>query len=212
MARKEDVSDRILSAALELAAIRGWRGLSLSEIAEEAGVPLADVYGAFPSKAAILAGIIGRFDRRVLAGGAADREESVRDRLFDVLMRRFDALSPHKDAVAAILRDLPADPATLLFTLPRLAISIAWMLEAAGLTCSGLRGAIRVKGVALIYLDTLRVWLRDDSEDMTRTMARLDRDLRRAEGLVQRCCRWERRSRAAADRGEGPQSEAPAEG
>jgi AcrR family transcriptional regulator len=213
MARKADVSDRMLSAALELAAGGGWRSVSLAEIAGEAGVSLAEAYAAYPTKASILAGLIARTDRQVLAGGATEKEESVRDRLFEVLMRRFDALSPHKDAVAGILRDLPSDPAAILVMAPRLANGMAWMVETAGLSSSGLRGAIRVKGVTLIYLNTLRVWLRDDSADMAQTMASLDQGLRRAEKLI-RCCRTRSRgSRWGSDRDQGlADAEAPAEG
>ena len=213
MARKADVSDRILSAALELAAAGGWRSLSLAEIAGEAGVSLAEVHAAYPTKASILAGFIARIDRQVLAGGATEKENSVRDRLFEVLMRRFDALTPHKDAVAGILRDLPSDPAAVLATAPQFANGMAWMVEAAGLSSSGLRGAIRVNGVILIYLNTLRVWLRDDSADMARTMASLDQGLRRAESLI-RCCRSRSRGLPRGSDGDQgvPEAEAPAEG
>jgi AcrR family transcriptional regulator len=213
MARKADVSDRMLSAALELAAGGGWRSVSLAEIAGEAGVSLAEAYAAYPTKASILAGFIARTDRQVLAGGATEKEDSVRDRLFEILMRRFDALTPHKDAVAGILRDLPSDPAAILATAPQLANGMAWMVETAGLSSSGLRGAIRVKGVTLIYLNTLRVWLRDDSADMARTMASLDQSLRRAEKLI-RCCRPRSRgSRWGSDGDQGfAEGEAPAEG
>lgn len=213
MARKADVSDRILSAALELAAAGGWRSLSLAEIAGEAGVSLAEVHAAYPTKASILAGFIARIDRQVLAGGTTEKEDSVRDRLFEVLMRRFDALTPHKDAVAGILRDLPSNPAAVLATAPQFANGMAWMVEAAGLSSSGLRGAIRVNGVTLIYLNTLRVWLRDDSADMARTMASLDQGLRRAESLI-RCCRSRSRGLPRGSDGDQgvPEAEAPAEG
>ena len=213
MARKADVSDRILSAALELAAAGGWRSLSLAEIAGEAGVSLAEVHAAYPTKASILAGFIARIDRQVLAGGTTEKEDSVRDRLFEVLMRRFDALTPHKDAVAGILRDLPSNPAAVLATAPQFANGMAWMVEAAGLSSSGLRGAIRVNGVILIYLNTLRVWLRDDSADMARTMASLDQGLRRAESLI-RCCRSRSRGLPRGSDGDQgvPEAEAPAEG
>ncbi len=217
MARKADIPDRILDAVLELAPITGWRALSVSEIAAEAGVSLAEVHEAFPTRASILAGLLSRADHRVLAEGAADAGESVRDRLFDVIMRRFDALGPHKQAIAAILRDLPADPAACLRMLPRFANSMAWMLEAAGLSPAGVRGAIRVKGLALIYLGTLRVWLNDDSEDQERTMAALDRNLKKAERWVRGCsvfcrCRSWRRKRADSGDMAPPSGEVPAAG
>lgn len=205
MARKADISDRILDAVLELAPVTGWHGLSMAEIAAEAEVSLDQVHAAFPTKAGLLAGLLTRTDRKVLAEGPADREETVRDRLFEVIMRRFDALASHRHAISAILRDLPADPVAGLDMLPRFANSMAWMLEAAGLSPSGLRGAVRIKGLAVIYLATLRVWLEDDSEDQARTMAALDRNLKTAERWVRdassvcRCLPGRRRRSTTAD-------------
>jgi hypothetical protein len=99
-------------------------------------------------------------------------------------MLRFDALAPHKKAVASILADVPADPLAALTEARPLLRSMAWMLEAAGLSAAGLGGCLRVHGLAGVYLATLRVWLGDDSSDLARTMAALDRNLRRAESLV----------------------------
>jgi hypothetical protein len=44
------------------------------------------------------------------------------------------------------------------------------------------RGAIAVKLAAAAYLSAMRVWQRDDSQDLARTMATLDARLRRIEG------------------------------
>jgi hypothetical protein len=55
------------------------------------------------------------------------------------------------------------------------------MLEAAGLSASGLRGEMRVKGLVAVWLWTLRAWQADESEDLSVTMAALDAALRRAE-------------------------------
>jgi len=53
--------------------------------------------------------------------------------------------------------------------------------EAAGVSASGWVGRARVKLLLGIYLSVFRVWLADDSADMTRTMAALDGRLRHAE-------------------------------
>jgi AcrR family transcriptional regulator len=189
MAQKPKGSERVVAAALALAERRGWREISLADIAAAAGVSLAELYPEFPSKTAILAAFSADIDRQVLAGPLPDPEESARDRLFDVIMRRFDALAPRKPAIAAMLRDLPGDPLAAVPTLARLALSMRWMLEAAGLSASGLQGVLRVKGLAAVYLAAFRVWLADDSPDHARTMAALDRGLRRAEGWVEACAR-----------------------
>ena len=45
---------------------------------------------------------------------------------------------------------------------------------------------VRTKGLALIYLASLRIWLRDESTDMAKTMASLDGYLRRVESIAGR--------------------------
>jgi AcrR family transcriptional regulator len=183
MAKKPDHASRIVDAALALTARQGWARTSLADIAAEAGLPLLDVYANFRSKPAIFAAFLARIDRAVLAG-EPEPGEKPRDRLFDTLMRRFDALKPHKEAVRAMLRDGPADPIGALCAAPSFLRSIAWMLEASGIVASGLRGAFRTKVVAAIYISVMRTWLADDTADLMKTMAVLDRRLKAAERLL----------------------------
>lgn len=193
MVKKADIPDHVIDTALRLTAESPWPDLSLAEIAEAAGLPMSKLYAVFPSKAAILDAFSRRVDAAVLAGSEPDEAEgSARDRLFDVLMRRFDALDPHKEAVGNLLLDQACDPLAALCGALRLRRSMALMLEAARLSSSGLRGAVRIKGLALVYLSTLRVWLVDDSADKARTMAALDRRLRGVESLITRLCRGPR--------------------
>lgn len=177
--------DRILDATLALAEREGWRKASLGAIAQEAGVSLRELYGELRSRAAILRALMARTDASVLAETpAADADESPRDRLFGVLMRRFDALKPHRAALKVISRELGCDPPTALCSAPAFVRSMAWMLEAAGISTAGLRGRLRVRALALVYLCVLRVFLNDDSEDLAKTMAALDRRLRQAEPVL----------------------------
>lgn len=173
--------DRILDAALALAEREGWRKASLGAIAHEAGVPLHEFYGEFRSRAAILGALMARTDAAVLAGTAAGSDDSGRDRLFDVLMRRFDAMKPHRSALKAIARDLGTDPPTALCSAPAFLRSMAWMLEAAGLSSAGMRGRFRVRTLGALYLCVMRVFVDDDSKDLAKTMAALDRRLSQAE-------------------------------
>jgi AcrR family transcriptional regulator len=158
---------------------QGWRRLSLADIAAEAGIPILRVYRVFSSKPAILCGFFRRVDEAVLAAPLdSEPDERPRDRVFDLLMRRFDALAPYRDAIEALGRDLPADPFAALAAGAGLLRSMCWMLEAAGISGQGLSGAVTVKLTAGAYLATLRTWLRDDSPDLAPTMAALDRRLR----------------------------------
>jgi AcrR family transcriptional regulator len=172
-------SERLINAALRLIAQQGWRRLSMAAIAQEAALPIVTLYRMFPSKQAILCAFSRRIDETVLAAPVdADPDERPRDRVFDLLMRRFDALRPHRDALAVLGRELPGDPTTALALGAGLLRSMAWMLEGAGIATAGLRGAVAVKLTAGAYAATLRVWLRDDTPDLAPTMAALDRRLR----------------------------------
>jgi AcrR family transcriptional regulator len=175
-------ADRIVDAALKLIAGEGWRRLTLAAVAAEAGLPILRVYRLFGSKPAILGAFFRRIDEAVLEEPpTAEPDERPRDRLFDLLMRRFDALNPHKAAIAALSRELPLDPAAALHAGTSLLRSMRWMLEAADISTAGLFGAVTVRLVAGAYLATMRVWQRDDSPDLARTMSTLDARLRRIE-------------------------------
>ena len=176
-------ADRIIDATLALIPTEGWRGLSLRRIAGAADLPILQVYRSFRSKQAVLHGFHRRLDEIVLAQPpAAEADERPRDRLFELMMRRFDALQPYKPALDVLGRELLGDPVTGLCAGGSLLRSMRWMLEAAEVSTVGLRGVIAVKLAAVAYLSTMRVWLRDDSADLARTMAALDARLRRVEG------------------------------
>jgi AcrR family transcriptional regulator len=175
-------ADRIIDAAFARIPVEGWRRLSLAAVAAEAGLPILRVYRSFPSKQAILCGFSRRIDEAVLAEPlATDEDERPRDRLFDLLMRRFDALRPHRPALDVLRRELIGDPVSALAAGAALARSMRWMLEAANLAAGGVRGAIAVKLTGAAYLAAMRVWQRDDSPDLAQTMAALDARLRRIE-------------------------------
>jgi AcrR family transcriptional regulator len=174
--------DQIIDAALRLIATEGWRRLSLAAVARDAGVPILQVYRLFPSRNAILCGFFRRIDAAALAGAdEPDADERPRDRVFDLLMRRFDALQPYRDGLEVLRRELPTDPLAALAAGGALLCSMRLMLEAAGIACNGVGGAITVKLVAAAYLFAAHTWARDESPDVAPTMAALDRRLRTVE-------------------------------
>jgi AcrR family transcriptional regulator len=189
-------ADAALDAALRLAATRKWSDIALPEIAEEAGLSLAQMLPAAPSKAALMSAFGRRIDAAMLAG-KVDADGSVKDKLFEILMRRFDALGPYKAAVKNILADLPREPMAALCGLPSLLRAMRWAAEAAGIRTASPLAAFKINALAIAYLATLRVWLDDDSADAAKTMASLDKTLGRLEGLASSFPAFLRRPKAA---------------
>jgi hypothetical protein len=120
-------------------------------------------------------------------------EEPPRERLFDVLMRRIEALGPHREAVRSLIRSAQRNPG-LALTLNAIATrSQSWMLTAADIDASGPRGMIRAQGLACLFAQVLRTWVDDDDPGMARTMASLDRALasgQRWSGWLDDLCRF----------------------
>jgi len=174
--------DKAVDAFMALLAENSFEQIGLAEVAGRAGIKLSQLRAEFGSTLAIFAAHIKDIDKTVLAGGDSDMsEEPARERLFDVLMRRLEALAPYKDAVHSVMRSARRNPG-LAFALNAMAVrSQHWMLEAAGIGASGPRGALRAQGAALMFARVLSVWINDDDEGLDRTMSALDRGLSSAE-------------------------------
>jgi len=174
--------DRAIDALMALLAEQSFDDIGLAEVAGRAGLKLSELRAEFGSTLAIVGAHIKDIDRAVLAGGNADMaEEPPRERLFDVLMRRLEALAPYKDAMRSLLRSARRRPALALALNAMAVRSQTWMLEAAGIGASGAKGALRAQGAALMFARVLGVWLDDDEPGLDRTMAALGRGLSSAE-------------------------------
>ena len=176
-----DPAAAMRAALLQLIATQGWSDLSLAEIAEEAGLDMAAAHATYPTKAAILLGLARATDEDILNGLKDDPlDGSGRDRLFDLLMRRFDHLQQNRDAYLTLLHELPRTPLEAACLAKQVRRSMALMLETAGVSASGLKGLMRVQGLMAIYAAGLHAWRRDDSEDLAKTMAEIDKRLGQA--------------------------------
>ena len=203
--------EKIVAAFLTLLADERFESIGLADVAAQAGVSLAQLRDEFPSMLAILAAHIKATDRAVLAADISDMaEEPERERLFDVLMRRIEALAPHKEALRSLLRSAMRDPGLALALNAMAVRSQQWMLAAADISSSGPRGLVRAQGLALLFARALRTFVDDDDEGHARTMAVLDRELARGArwvGLLDDLCRFvprcRPRRRRARERDEG---------
>ena len=182
-----EASDKAIDAFLRLIAEKGYANVSLREVAEAAGLGVAELYRLHPDKAALIAAYMAKIDAEVLAGTPqqSDPEETARDRLFDVMMRRYDALRPHRAALVALRRAGLRDPLLALALGPAVRRSMAAMLEAASLSSDGLNGALRQNGLLAIHYAVSRVFDGDDTGDLSKTMAALDGRLKTAERWAQ---------------------------
>lgn len=175
----------IIDALLALAAEQRWETISLEYLAARAGVSLAQLRNAYDGRLAVIADFARRTDQAVLAGIDADMAgEPARERLFDVLFARLEALAPNREAVGNLGNAARRDPLLALELNRIFALSMGWMLTGAGIAATGPGGLFRAQGLTLVLARVLRTWLDDDDPGLARTMAELDRRLREGERII----------------------------
>ena len=168
----------LISLAFQLMAERGWCRFSFTELARRAGLSLARVYAELPGRGALLRGLGRRLDAQMFELEQAELDGMTpRERVFELVMRRLDAMAPYKEGLRAVAQAMPRDPALLLAAGCNVGLLSRRLLDAT-------ETARRV--ISMIYVRTFRVWLDDATPDMARTLAELDRRLQQAEEVA----RW----------------------
>ena len=190
----DDFSKRTkaIRAMLDLAQEAGWEALSLADIAGRAGLNLSDLRQEFSCKSDILRAFQKEVDGEVLSKVRVTPGQGMRDKVFDIVMTRFEVMGPYKPALRRIAKDLACHPGEAASLACSSLASQYWMLAAAGAKLDGLGGGVRVAGLAAVYGKAFKVWLDDNSPGLDRTMATLDRKLRKGEDCLvgmERLCR-----------------------
>ncbi|MBC7767307.1 MAG: hypothetical protein H7124_00820 [Phycisphaerales bacterium] len=189
-------------AALSLAASGSWREATLVKLADAASRPVTDFYGASLGEAADCAE--EAFDRAIADNlDQLSAGQSVRDRLFDLIMRRFEAMEPHRAAVLAMEHGADRDPTLLAAAHQRHVRCARWVLALAGLEADGMTGNARAQGLGVIIGQARAAWRGDSAGDFAKTMASLDKNLRRAEEMFGRYAGFEAKPKTDESGGAG---------
>jgi AcrR family transcriptional regulator len=173
-----NTEEKLIKAAMQLLARDGWAAVTLPAIAKQAKMSLKLVEKELTQPSDVLIALIEWVDAQTLSEEA---EGSVREALFEFAMRRFEALTEYRDALSRLHSDKAVWPRLACAVLPALLTSSRAMLEAAGVNTEGPLGQLR----ALVWLSlkaaVARTWFHDESEDLSVTMAALDKRLSQLE-------------------------------
>jgi len=184
MEEEGDIVEIGLLAALALAAEKPWGDLTLTAIAEEAGLPLGAFYGITRDS---LANAFDAYFDRAMSEEGPPGGDSPRERLFDVIMLRFEAMEDHRAGALSLMKDRDRTPRLLLRLPQHRAASAQWALTSAGLDDdSGAPLGLKVAAIAFVIAQTERAWRKDKDGDFALTMAALDKSLRAAEARMLR--------------------------
>ncbi|WP_419813966.1 hypothetical protein [Glacieibacterium sp.] len=173
--------DQILDGWLAAIERDGWVLARIDSAAVLAEVSPADVAAVYPDRWSALRGMQRRLDRAALGEAGADKDASIRDRLFGLMMARFDAAEDSKPAIRVVAEAARRDPGLVAFFMVTAPVSIARIAQAAGVDTGGWLGPLRVKALTILMVQVSRTWLDDEDPDLGATMKALDAALERAE-------------------------------
>jgi AcrR family transcriptional regulator len=178
---------KLAAAALQIAVRRGWGHVTLDAVSKETIISLVTLKKRFSEPQELIPIIVGEIMRESI-GAAGKPAGSPHDILFDLLMARFDILQKNRKAVLSIADAARHDHA-LACTLVRAVFeSMVATVDAAKLDTS-LR-PVRAVGLSTVYAWAFLAWIKDNTHDMSKTMAALDKGLRLDEKtmeLFKRC-------------------------
>lgn len=172
---------------------KGWRDLSCAEVATRAGVEVKLAFVEYSNRYAYVSELVRRINFAML--DAYDKEigeEAARERLFDVIMARFEAMQTYRELVIALTKAARCDPMLSLHLMALSRLTADWFLDASHISPAGLGGQLRSKGALVAYARAFSVWLGDESEDLSKTMACLDKTLKAGEKALRRAERLAR--------------------
>lgn len=159
----------------------GWKSFTFAKASQASGIPLSTFKKHFNAPADVMIHLFQKIDRDVLEHHVASENLSKKDRIFEILMERFDAATPYKPVLRRFWHDWLHSPDDFPSLTCQGYSSMTWMLEAVGLNPRGISGIIRVQALTTLYVLTLRTWFDDDSPDLGKTMTFLDKGLSKME-------------------------------
>ncbi|MDQ2694628.1 MAG: TetR/AcrR family transcriptional regulator, partial [Pseudomonadota bacterium] len=159
--------ERIVDAALALAATRPWEAVRLHDVAAALGLTLDDLRRHFREKEDLVDAWFDRADAAMLRDAATAEFLALpgRARLHRAVMTWLGALAPHRRATRQMLLG-KLEPGHLHVQIPallRVSRTVQWLREAAGRDATYLHRAVEETALTTIYLLTVLRWLNDES-------------------------------------------------
>jgi len=179
----ENKKEKLIILGFKLIEKKGWSYFSLKSLAKENKSDLESIKIFFKNKSQFLESFSEMIDNKVLANIDKDEfnKNSIKDNLFELIMLRFENLNHYKTGLKILLSDLKKSPVELKKIMKKVLDSMDLFLEIANVKNNYLMDFIKVNIIFIIYSYVFNVWLDDQSSEMSKTMAELDKWLSKAE-------------------------------
>jgi ubiquinone biosynthesis protein COQ9 len=173
---RDKLRPRIMQAAMTVAGREGWQAATPEKIAAEAGVKPSDVKALYQDIWDILAGVLDGIEERTEAEVKDYLTDNWRDNLLEIVMARFDCAQDYRPALKALPAFAARRPRHSGFFLRRLYAAMERILSLSRLPEERI-SPLAVTAFAAAYLSLVERWSKDETPDLSPTMAAADKRL-----------------------------------
>ncbi len=174
-----ELEKKIAEKTLDILKTSSWSELSLDKALKNNKNKKINIKSKFD----LLKNINRYVDDTLVCKIRSIENSSTKDMLFEALMARFDILELNRKSFLEIYKTFKKKPQYFINLLPSFLESMIVTAELSNYNVNGLKGAVRLKGLMLIYFITFFQWMDDKSSSLEKTMTALDKNLDQAEKL-----------------------------
>ncbi len=180
--------NKLIIIAFKIIEENGWDKFSLAELAKVEKISLLKLKKVFSSKNSILIHFSKMIDDNVEAIIDIDdlKDSSVKDNIFELLMLRFEAMLPYRNTLKKIFKSKKLDPIILKKISWNILNSLDFYLEISNAYSDNFFDFFKKNATFLIYSYVFKEWLNDDTEDLSKTMSKLDNVLTYSEKMLKK--------------------------
>ena len=178
MTKNASQSRKIQDSHIALGEKKSVRQIDSVMISEQSGVAIGEITSIYDSVEDIFWDVVSGHKDGSLERD--DGDDSVHDKLFDLLMRRFEALHAVKQSLQNLSRDFDEKDFQALFVKEKVVRNMGWVLASAGVSTSGLEGEARKRALAWVFGKSFDKFIKEEDRGLPKTMMTLDRTLTRA--------------------------------
>ncbi|MAI60577.1 MAG: hypothetical protein CMM92_06105 [Rickettsiales bacterium] len=188
MNNSTETENKYIKKGFDLINDIGWEEFSLEKLSTKEKIPINDLKVFFKCKNSIVDKFSRMIDKNIESKLRIDdfKDSSKKDILFELIMMRFDEMEGFKGSLVKILDVSKNKPLLISIITKNVMNTMDFFLELSNSYNNYAFDFLKKNFLFFIYSITFKTWLSDDTEDLSKTMAELDKLLSTAENFQQK--------------------------
>jgi len=166
----------------------GWNKFSIEKLSVKENIPVKNLKIFFKCKYSIVDKFSTMIDKNIESKLRIEdfKDSSKKDILFELIMMRFDEMEEFKGSLAKVLDASKNKPLMISIITKNVMNTMDFFLELSNSYNNYAFDLLKKNFLFIIYSITFKTWLSDNTEDLSKTMAELDKLLSTAENFQQK--------------------------